>query len=69
VGRFEGGPYWSLLRENRHLRNVLEAKGYSLVYAEYSGGHDYVGWRNTLGDGLIALMGAIKGASSGADAR
>ena len=61
VGRFEGGPYWSLLRENRHLRNVLEAKGYSLVYSEYSGGHDYVGWRNTLGDGLIALMGANKG--------
>ena len=67
-GRFEGGPYWSLLRENRHLRNVLEAKGYSLVYSEYSGGHDYVGWRNSLVDGLIALVGATKGASCSADA-
>jgi enterochelin esterase family protein len=54
VGHFEGG-YWSLLRENRHLRNVLEAKGYAVAYSEYSGGHDYVGWRNTLGEGLIAL--------------
>jgi enterochelin esterase-like enzyme len=57
VGRFEGGPYWSLLRENRHLRDVLEAKGYSLTYSEYSGGHDYVGWRSSVANGLMALFG------------
>lgn len=57
VGIFEGGPIYSLLRENRHLRDVLKAKGYSVSYAEFSGGHDYLTWRNSLGDGLIALTG------------
>jgi len=55
VGWFEAGSYWNLLRENRRLRDVLQARGYGVTYAEYSGGHDYVGWRSTLGEGLIAL--------------
>ena len=52
VGRFEG-----LSRENQHLRDILEAKGYQVTYAEYSGNHDYLSWRNSLGEGLIALIG------------
>jgi len=52
VGRFEGlsGP-------NRHLRDILEAKGYQVTFAEYSGNHDYLSWRDLLGEGLIALFG------------
>jgi hypothetical protein len=55
VGRFEGGPVFSLLRENRYLRDVLVARGYPVTYSEFTGGHDYLHWRSTLPDGLIAL--------------
>lgn len=57
AGRFEGRSIYSLLGENRRLRDILEAKGYQVSYREYSGGHDYATWRNSIGDGLIALIG------------
>lgn len=49
------GP--SMVVTNRHLREVLKAKGYSVHYAEFNGGHEYVNWRGTLADGLLALIG------------
>jgi enterochelin esterase family protein len=45
-----------ILLPNRHLRDVLRAKGYDVEYREFPGGHDPVNWRGTLADGLIALF-------------
>jgi len=57
AGRFEPS---TILQPTRHLRDVLRLKGYPVTYVEYNGAHDYVYWRNSIGDGLIALIGTKK---------
>jgi enterochelin esterase family protein len=51
---------WSWLVSLWHLRNVLKAKGYEVLYAEFAGGHDVICWRETLAKVLIALTGVGK---------
>jgi enterochelin esterase-like enzyme len=48
----------SILVTSRTLRDVLLAKGYEVHFQEFVGGHDYLSWRGTLADGLMALMGS-----------
>jgi enterochelin esterase family protein len=58
AGRFENFFPYSLLGENRRLRDVLRAKSYSVDYREFSGGHHPVCWRGPFVEGLIALAGS-----------
>jgi enterochelin esterase-like enzyme len=51
-------PDRDMMGTNRRLRDVLRKKGYTVRYSEFAGGHDYVCWRGTLSDGLIALTAA-----------
>ena len=41
----------------RHFRDMLQNKGYEYHYEEYPGGHEYIGWREQLPEGLIYLLG------------
>lgn len=60
VGSLEEEPVCSMVTVNRHLRDVLRAESYSVQYAEFSGGHEYLSWRGTLAEGLLALMAKKK---------
>jgi len=64
AGRFETGRGQAgILESNRHLRDVLRARGYDVRHREFSGGHDWYHWRGTLADGLLALFAATPSAS------
>lgn len=45
-----------MVLEQRRLRDVLRAKGYSVADSEYYGGHDYICHRGSVADGLITLL-------------
>jgi enterochelin esterase-like enzyme len=63
AGSFEvdmNGGGGAILEPSRHMRDVLLAKGYEVHYQENVGGHDYLSWRGSLADGLIALVGISK---------
>lgn len=66
AGLFEGtiDGEIGILESTRHLRDVLEAKGYAVSHREYAAGHDHFAWRGALGDGLLALFGAEPGGTS-----
>jgi enterochelin esterase family protein len=50
----------SVLLANRHLRDVLDAKGYAFSYREYNGPHDSLIWRGTVGEAIVELLGASR---------
>ena len=59
VGTLETTPFEqfaSLYHANLHMRDVLIAKGYDVSFQEFPGGHDYLWWRETVADGLVALL-------------
>ena len=45
------------------MRDVLLAKGYEFNYQQFVGGHDYLSWRGTFADGLLALIGRAPASS------
>lgn len=51
------GDGGGILETSRHLRTVLQAKGYPVHYQEFAGGHDYYAWRGELAQGLVVLLG------------
>ncbi|MBI1848952.1 MAG: DUF3327 domain-containing protein [Planctomycetes bacterium] len=55
----------SMLHVNRHLRDVLEAKGYDVIYRETSGGHDPYDWESALPDALAAFLAPAPKSESG----
>ena len=60
AGTFEydtWGGGGGILEPSRHMRDVLLAKGYAVHYQQFVGGHDYLSWRGTFADGLLALIG------------
>lgn len=46
-----------LVDENREMNKLLTDKGYDVTYREYSAGHNYTAWHNTLPDAIVALFG------------
>jgi enterochelin esterase-like enzyme len=57
AGRFEVGLGGGIRTDTRRLRDVLEAKGLTVIYREPVGDHDYAVWRGSFADGLLALVG------------
>jgi enterochelin esterase family protein len=57
AGQFETNEGGGILTETRRLRDVLEARGYRVTYSAHPGGHDFIVWRGTFADGLLALIG------------
>ncbi|WP_313079203.1 enterochelin esterase [Pulveribacter sp.] len=58
AGHYEGtrGGQDGILQTNRHLGDVLRAKGYAVTQREHPTGHDYLHWQGALACGLVALL-------------
>ena len=47
----------NMVSSNRHFRDVLVARGYSVTYHEFVGGHSDLNWRGGFAEGILALIG------------
>ncbi len=47
----------NMVSSNRHFRDVLVARGYSVTYHEFGGGHSDLNWRGGFAEGILALIG------------
>lgn len=58
AGLFESGRAGQagILETNRHLRDVLWAKGYSVLHREHAAGHDNAHWRVRFAPALLDLL-------------
>jgi enterochelin esterase family protein len=56
AGVFENTYHPSVLIANRHLRDVLLARGYSIQYEEFAGHHSTVNFRGSLAAALIFVF-------------
>jgi enterochelin esterase-like enzyme len=45
-----------MLTANRHLRDVLRARGARHRFREYFGGHEHLAWRESLSLGLEFVL-------------
>jgi len=45
-----------MLTADRHLRDVLLAKGNKVRYVEHFSGHEHVSWTATIADALIDML-------------
>lgn len=45
----------------RNMHDTLQAKGYTVYYSEFAGGHNYVQYRGSVAEGLVALLGTESG--------
>ena len=56
AGVFENTDHPSVLMANRHLRDVLLAKGYKINHEEFAGHHSAVNLRGSLATALIFVF-------------
>ena len=61
AGIFENTYHPSVLIANRHLRDVLLAKGYRIRYEEFAGHHSTVNFRGSLATALMFVLGESHG--------
>lgn len=60
AGVLEDNPYDTepiMMEVINNMRDVLIKKGYEVSYETFPSGHDYLSWGETLGTGLIELIG------------
>jgi enterochelin esterase-like enzyme len=61
AGTFEfdrSGTAGGILEETRHLRDILRAKNYKVIYQQFVSGHDGLSWPGAMADGMQRLLGA-----------